>query len=242
MTIEQVEELRLQEMEGALRNPKLNISENEIENAYYIRWAIFSVFNSENFLKKLINKTILRNAGVKISGKGTSKKHYKLQTPFGDGECFKIEHIFKNKKCPLGVGNCFSNAFNMASVMVQLPYIESCDCVSGILYTKKNNKDNAILHSVFELGDYVCDANFGLCISKELYYKIFMFEELTRISGQRVNEAKGILAKTESREIAKSFNLKTYHLVFALDDFIDFITNKERQNSHEQFCELNYRY
>ena len=242
MTIEQVEELRVQEMEGTLRMPKLLIDENDIEKAHGIRWAIFSMLKSEKFFQKLTCKSILRKLGVEISGNGSGKKKYILKTPFGEGECFKVEYLFKGKNNPLEVGKCFSNSFNMASAMVQLPDIETCDCVSGILYTKGDNCKSNILHSVFELKGYVVDVNFGLCISKELYYKIFMFEELVRLSGQQINEAKEILSQPESREIAAGFNLKSYHLVFALDDFIDFLTNKERQNNHENFSELNYRY
>jgi len=242
MTIEQVEELRKQEMGRTLRLPKLLIEKDEIRKALYIRWAIFKVMESETFLKKLVNKSILRKAGVKISGKGTGKKHYKFKTPFGEGQCFDIKYLFKDKKCPLEVGACFSNSFNLASTMAMIIDDKVTDCVSGILYANDSDGERSILHSVFEFDDFVVDANFGMCISKELYYKVFMFEELVRITGKQINEVQEILTDDTNVATAKKFNLKTYHLVFALEDMINFITNEKRQSGCEAFSDLDYRY
>ena len=241
MTIEQVEELRKQEMSQTLRMPNLEITEDKLQKALNIRWAIFGVLNSESFSNKLITKSILRKLGVKISGKGTVKKKYILKTPFGEGKCFDIKYIFKDNKCPLEVGKCFSNSFNLAAAFSQMPKVQVADCVSGILYADDADGKRSVLHSVFELGEFVVDANFGLCVSKDLYYKIFLFEELTRISGTCINEVEKILQTEDSRELSKQFNLKTYHLVFALKDFVDFITNEQRRNEHEIFEELEYR-
>ena len=55
-------------------------------------------------------------------------------------------------------------------------------------------------------------------------------------SGTKVDTADVNLVKA----ITKQYNLKTYHMVFAIDDTKDFIQNEERRNGHEVFQELNY--
>ena len=129
----------------------------------------------------------------------------------------------------------------MAGEMHKLENVDSCDCVSGISLIWQNNKWRRILHSVVELNDkWVVDVNIGMVISKDLYYKLFMFEELSRFKGEQVEEILNLLEKDSTRAITKQYNLKTYHMVFALDDIKDFIQNQERRKGHEAFQELNY--
>jgi len=142
----------------------------------------------------------------------------------------------------LEVGACFSNSFNLASTMAMIIDDKVTDCVSGILYANDSDGERSILHSVFEFDDFVVDANFGMCISKELYYKVFMFEELVRITGKQINEVQEILTDDTNVATAKKFNLKTYHLVFALEDMINFITNEKRQSGCEAFSDFDYIY
>ena len=240
MTIEEVEELRVEELNNALRFPKLQIENREINKVLLIQEHIFDAINDKFIISKLINKLRLKKIGFEIGGKGTAENPYRLKSYLGEGKCFNIKYIFNDKKCPFKVGACFSNAFNMAGEMYKLPDVEHCDCVSGIALTMGKNGWRRILHSVVEINDMVIDANLKMVISKDLYYKLFMFEELARFSGKQAEEMLGILKKEETRKITKQFNLKTCHMVFAIDDMKDFLTNEERRNEHEMFQELNY--
>lgn len=242
MTIEQVEELRKQEMQDELRMPKLQISEDEIEKAFSTQWKIYEIINKGKVLGNLVNRltfSLIKNE-MEVSGKGTSDNPYVIKTEFGEGKVFHIKYIFKDKHCPFQKGNCFSNAFNMAWEMIKLSNVKVCDCVSGISLTKTTGRNRSILHSVVELNNWVIDANLGIVMSKELFYKLFMFEELERINGEQVEFVIKLLAKDSTREISSKYNLRTYHMVFALDDILDFITNKSRQTNHDVFEDLNY--
>lgn len=240
MTIEEVEDLRIQEMNNELRFPKLEIEYREINKVLLIQDLIYHIINNKFFVSKLLNKLRLKKMGFEISGQGTDEKPYQLKSYFGEGKYFNIKYIFNDKKCPFKVGACFSNAFNMAGEMYKLPDVEHCDCVSGIALTMGKNGWRRILHSVVEINDMVIDVNLKMVISKDLYYKLFMFEELARFQGSKAEEMLEVLKKDETRKITKQFNLKTYHMVFALDDIKDFIQNEERRTGHEVFQELNY--
>ena len=179
--------------------------------------------------------------GFEISGKGTDENPYILKSYLGKGKCFNVKYIFKNKRCPFKVGLCFSNAFNMAGEMYKLENVDSCDCVSGISLIQGNNKWRKILHSVVELNNkWVVDVNCGMVISKDLYYKLFMFEELARFPGAEAQEMYEILETQKAKDVIKRFNLRTYHVVFAMDDLKDFIENCSRQEGHQEFADLNY--
>ena len=240
MTIEEVENLRIQEINHQLRFPKLQIENRDINKTFAIQTELYCVLNNGNFLTKLINKVRLRKMGVKISGKGRKNNPYIIDCGDVKGEVFIIDDIFKKGKCPFRVGACFSNSFNMVCEMKNLPNVKRCDCVSGISLTRTNTRHTSILHSVVELNDKVIDANLKMVISKELYYKLFMFERLSRISGNEAEEMLDMLKIDEVKQISKHFNLRTYHLVFALEDMQDFLSNEQRRNGHAVFQELNY--
>ena len=240
MTIEEVEKLRIQELNDELRFPKLQIENRQINKVLLIQEYIYSVINNNFIVSKLINKLRLKKIGFEIEGKGTNDNPYKLKSYFGEGKCFHIKYVFNDKKCPFKVGACFSNAFNMTCEMYKMPDVKKCDCVSGIALTAGVNGWRKILHSVVEINDMVIDANLKMVISKDLYYKLFMFEELARFDGKQAEEMLEILKKEETRNTTKQFNLKKYHMVFALNDIKDFITNEKRRNDHGVFQKLNY--
>ena len=97
------------------------------------------------------------------------------------------------------------------------------------------------MHSVAEVNDHlIIDVNYGVVMDKELYKKLFMFEELERIGGKQVPDMLDLLSKEETRKIMRKFNLRNYHMVFAPEDMKDFLTNKIRQEGHEVFQDLNY--
>lgn len=240
MTIEEVENLRKQELKNQLRFPKLQIDLDEVEKTFSIQSCVYYMVNDKMFLSKLLNKIFLKKMGFKVSGKGTKDMPYVIESEFGKGKCFNIKHIFKGGKCPFEVGNCFSNAFNMAGEMINLQNVINCDCVSGLALVKNDGKNRTILHSVVELNEWVIDVNLGLVISKDLYYKLFMFEELSRIDGAKVEDMLELLKKDATKDISSTYNLRTYHMVFALEDMVDFIKNETRRNGHDVFQELNH--
>ena len=240
MTIEEVEQLRYQEINDGLRFPKLKTENRDINKLFSIQAEIYYIINKNNFLSKLINKARLRKMGVKISGEGRKNNPCIVECEFGKGKVFNVNDIFKSRKCPFKVGACFSNSFNMICEMKNLPKVKDCNCVSGICLTRRDNRNRSILHSVVEINDMVIDVNLKMVISKDLYYNLFMFEELARISGDEAEEMLNILKIDEVKQISKQFNLQTYHMVFAFDDMKDFLTNKKRRNGYEAFQELNY--
>ena len=241
MTIEEVEELRIQELNNELRFPSLEVDINDVERIFSIQWCLYGIIKDGSFSTRLINKISLRKMGIKISGKGTKNKPYFLEGENFKGKCFNIKHIFKDKKCPFKVGQCFMNSFTMACEMYKLDNIEQCDCVSGISLIRSNGKVKSILHSVVELNDkWVVDVNLGMVISKKLYCKLFMFEELARFEGKRADEILEILHTNTTREISSKFHLRSYHMNFAIDDLLDFINNPSRRNEHKPFRDLNY--
>lgn len=241
MTIEEVEDLRIQEINGNLRFPKLGIEYREINKVLLIQEFLYHIINDRFIFFKLLNKLSLRKMGIEILGNGTDKKPYIIKTPYGEGKCFNVKYIFNNNKCPFKVGACFSNAFNMAGEMKSLPKVNQSDCVSGVSLIQGERGWRSILHSVVELNNkFVIDVNIGMVISKDLYYKLFMFEELSRFEGSKVEDVLKLLNKDLTRAITKQYNLKTYHMVLALEDMIDFISNESRRHGHKVFRELEY--
>ena len=241
MTIEEVEELRKQELNNTLRFPETSLDENGRQHAFYVAWCVHGLVNDKNFISRLLNKRTLQKQGIEVSGKGTNENPYIIKSPYGDGKFFNVKYVFKNKRCPFKVGLCFSNAFNMASEMYKLEGVDHCDCVSGILLTQKGGKQRSILHSVVELNNkWVVDVNCGMVISKDLYYKLFMFEELARFPGAEAQEMYEILETQKAKDVIKRFNLRTYHMAFAMDDLKDFIEDYSRQERHQEFADLNY--
>ena len=56
MTIEEVESLRMQELNNKLRFPKLQIDLDEVEKTFSIQTCIHCMVNDKMFLSKLIKK------------------------------------------------------------------------------------------------------------------------------------------------------------------------------------------
>ena len=241
MTIEEVEELRKQELNDELRFPELQIERRQINQVLLIREFIYRAVNNKLFVSRMLNRLRLKKMGFEISGKGTDENPYVLKSYLGEGKFFNVKYLFRSRRCPFKVGLCFSNAFNIASEMYKLENVDNCDCVSGISLVQGNNKWRKILHSVVELNNkWVVDVNCGMVISNDLYYKLFMFEELARVSGEDASTMYEILETQKLKDVVRKFNLKSYHMVFAKDDLIDFIENYSRQEGHQQFADLNY--
>lgn len=241
MTIEEVENLRKDEMHKRLRFPKqFEEAGLEFEKIYTTMYCVYRLVDRRDFWERLITKSLLKKFNISVYGKGTKEDPYQVSTRHGDCKCFNIKFLFSDKKCPFQKGECFSNAFQMALGMSKLMDQSNCDCVSGIMRAKERGRDYSVLHSVVEVGNWVIDANFGIVISKDFYYKVFMFEELARVSGKQIEDALTALDAEDARAVAKRYNLKSYHLVFALEDLMDFVKNETRQENHIVFEELDY--
>ena len=193
MTIEEVEELRILEVNKRLRFPKTEIETREIRYVVQIQELIYNLVNNKFFIPRLISKLYLKKMGIKIKGKGTAENPYVIQSKFGEGKCFNINYLFADQKCPFEVGECFANSFNMCCEMKDLPNVKKSDCVSGITLVSEDNYIGGMLHSVMQINNYIADVNLGLVMSKDLYYKIFIFEELARIDGKKAEDMKRIL-------------------------------------------------
>ena len=242
MTIEEVEELRKQELNNKLRFPQLQIERRQANDAFVMQKLLYSIVNDKLFVSKVVNKLRLKKMGFEITGRGTDENPYVFKSYLGEGKIFNVKYLFKDKHCPYEVGQCFSNAFEIAGECHRLENITSSDCVSGIALAQNENGWHKILHSVVELNNkWIVDVNIGMVISKDLYYKMFMFEELSRIDGSKVEELITVFENDTIKAISKQYNLKTYHMVFALEDMLDFVQNETRRQGHDVFENLYYR-
>lgn len=241
LTIDDVEKLRIQEVNNELRFPNVDIDESQVDKAFYIAWLVYNITNNKLFLSRLMAKLALKKLGVEITGKGTKKNPYKIKTEFGESEFYPVAYLFVDKKCPFEVGMCFKNAFNIAGEMSKLKSVKSCDCVSGLSLIVDKGEKRSIMHSVAELNNHlIIDVNWGIVMDKDLYKKLFMFEELVRLKGKQVPEMMDLLSKDESRRVMRRCNVRDYHMVFAPEDIMEFFNNKARQFNQDPFQDLNY--
>lgn len=241
MTIEDVERLRIQEVNNELRFPNVDIDKSQVDEAFYMAYLVYNIANNKLFLSRLMCKLALKKLGVEIVGKGTKKNPYTIKSEFGESEFYPVRYLFVDKKCPFKAGECFKNAFHIAGEMSKLKSVKRCDCVSGLSLTLTKDGKRGILHSVAELNDHlIIDVNYGVVIDKELYNKLFMFEELERIEGKQVPEMLALISDDKSREIMRKYYLRDYHMVFAPEDMRDFLKNQARQQGHDVFKDLNY--
>lgn len=241
MTIEDVEELRRQEKCGQLRLPKLEIKDSQIKSMLSTSWYIYQMINNKSRFNNMLNKISLKKNGVKVSGKGTWIDPYLISTGVGCGKCFNIQQVIGDKVYDLEAQQCFYNSLIMAAGLLEADKIEQSCCVSGISLLVEGGKKQGILHSVVELNDdMIADVNLGIVMSKDLYKKVFMFEELTRIDGEKILDLLRVLDDDALLGIAEKFNLRSYHMAFALEDLMDFLTNIDRQTGHDVFADLEY--
>lgn len=241
MTIEEVEELRKQEKCGQLRLPQLEIDDSQIKSMLSMGWYVYQLVNNKSSFNKMLNKISLKKNGVKISGKGTLIEPYSISTTVGKGVFFDVKQLFDNDKYSLESQQCFYNSLIVSAGLLGTNKVEQSCCVSGISLLVKNGKKQGMLHSVVELNDdMIADINLGIVMSKDLYKNIFMFEELTRIDGKKTLDLLCVLDDDVLLEIAAKFNLRSYHMAFALDDLMDFLTNVDRQTGHDVFADLEY--
>lgn len=107
MTIEDVEKLRIQEVNNELRLPNVGLEESEVDKAFYMAYLVYNIANNKLFLPRLMSKLALKKLGVKIIGTGTKKHPHIIKTEFGEGEFYPVTYLFLDKKCPFEVGECF---------------------------------------------------------------------------------------------------------------------------------------
>ena len=239
MTIEEVTELRKQEKNKTLREPKRKmfflpkLEEKRKEISSLICGLLIKRGFTQNLtLGSLLRRLVIKkNSVVKsFKGMGTKKKPYILKSELGNGEFFNAQDCFIDNMYPEGIkqGYCFSNCYIMAYVLgaKKIP----AKILSGIFY---DNFDS-LLHSVLEVENkYIVDFNINLCIDKDLYYNIFPFEVLSEIDAGRIfNDEENL---EQNLELFKYKGIM--YLNFAYDDVLNYIKNKERQQQNIEFVD-----
>lgn len=234
MTIEEVSELRKQENKRILRKPncfKDDLTNDEklvFQQKFIILNALLRLTKrkgvAQNFLPgSLVNRLIIKKSPIvkSFKGLGTMKKPYKMDCEGVKGRIINAHEFFNRKKYPefIEKGYCFSNCFTMAYNLAYLK--KESKVVSGIF----SNGDTSALHSILEVDKYIIDFNLDLAISKDLYYKLFLFEPLNTLSGEQIAKDWEFV----EQNIKSLKGMTIMYLVFAYDDVISYINDKERQ-------------
>ncbi len=197
MEIKEVKELIAYSDIKALR-PPVNMLEDSFEKMdkvgflQYVIEMLFKTPKNVNFLNRLINKEWYYKSNIKrmeivksLTGKGTMKVPYILDTVYGSGELFDARDIIGTDTDGFvddGKFHCYHNS-NICAKLFTKRGIE-CKQISGICFCKDWN----ILHSVvkFKYNNkwYILDYNYKYVMEADLYLKLFSFEILCEIEGK----------------------------------------------------------
>lgn len=242
MTIEEVTKLRKQEKEKTLRKPlsfkePISIKEKQFFKEYRVVVSqICSLLEKKGVMQNfsfnsLISRRIIKNSKVvnSFKGLGTEKKPYVLDAKFGKFKFWNAHECFKKESYPefIEENHCFANCYTLACCLAG-EKIHS-KVLSGIFY----NCDYSILHSVIEFNNYICDFNLNICMEKDLYIKLFPFEVLSELEGERIFQDREYIHKNLDLFKKKSI----MYLNFAYDDCLNYINDKQRQQQNIEFID-----
>ena len=230
MTIQELAELRKQETSGRLRMPNCAKNVENIEELRQVNAAIEFLARSDKRSFLLLVKMLIKGIDciTDLKGIGTKNCPYEIETSFGSGSFYSVAECFELGVVPEDIEykQCFHNCY----LAVTKGYIKNCEILSGIAY--RGGEDmNPFLHSVVRVENKILDFNYNLCIDEELYKKLFNFEIFNTLSSNRVLAGYPVLKKYHKLLNEKGFT--TMHAVFAWDDLIDFIYDKNRRKNEK---------
>lgn len=233
MTKEAAEILYNQSHRGTLRKPNCLLDSNlkSIDEMLNTLIGIIYFKNQDDMplLKKISRITTCKhmlksNEFVQeLKGRGTVKKPYHLKTIFGEGEFLDMHNTYENGKIPTFIKKfyCFGNCLEYSMALAQHDIHSTV--LTGIGYFK-----DAFLHSVLlaehDGNPQIFDFNYDLVMDKDLYLKLFSFEVLSEISGQKLLDVADL--------VKAGPKVKDYQLLLAFDDCIKF--KKEALAQQEQ--------
>lgn len=228
MTIKEINQLVRDEDNKVLRNP---IEVDEYTKAeLYMQKRIMDGVNylltqekTPWIIKRMAQKQVVKSLSgvIDLKGKGLYKDPYFIKTRFGSGSFYRANEIFKDRKTPKDIKRnfCYSNAQLFA-----LTTDIDCKVVSGIAYL-----DKPFLHSVVSVGKKIIDFNFNVVMDADLFYKLTKFEILAEIDSKTLKSSIEIYEQKKS--LFKDSKIQTVTMVFAFEDFLDWLNNEERQQN-----------
>ena len=230
MTLKEIGELRSQEMQGKLRMPKPALSVENKKELRELNQAIAYLMQEDkrNFL--LLVKLFIKGfKGINdLKGIGLINCPYEIKTNFGSGRFYHMKDCFEDSVVPKDIEfkQCFHNCF----LAVTKDYIKNCEIISGIAY-RGGEDDKPFLHAVIRRAGKIIDFNYNLCIDEELYMSLFNFETLSVVDSQKAIHDYPIIKKYG--KILNNKGLTTMHAVFAWEDLMDYICDKNRRKNEE---------
>ena len=194
MTIEEIENLIIDERNKMLRNPQS--MENESVETILMAHQIFKTVidnvlrNSTKykFLNSVAGKQTMQKYGIsKISCINRAVGVYEIETKLGKGTFFDAHRLFQDDEYPRWIRHhqCFANAH-----LYILKTKMDAKVLSGIAFVGK-----PFLHSVLLVGDDIIDFNYDLIMSKDLYCALTHFEVLAELDSTKLLENKRLIMK-----------------------------------------------
>ena len=228
MTIRELTNLRKEELSGKLRMPKTVFSVNDTKKLREINKAVEFLSRADRGSLLLLLKMVIKGFdGVKdLKGVGVENCPYEISTDFGSGAFYGAHECFDGGVYPKDIVGfqCFNNCY----IAITKGYIKDCQILSGIAY---RGGEKSFLHSVIKLEDKILDFNYNMCMDMDLYVKLFNFEVLSELDSTTLMKSYPVIRKHQRYLREKGFS--TAYAVFAFEDLIDYLQNKNRRENEE---------
>lgn len=185
------------------------------------------------FLKH--NERCLKNNILveRLSGSGSVNKPYTIKTKFGTGRFFKANEIFKNYQTPDFIKKdfCHYNSFMLCQAIAKAG--DKATVLGGIACLGR-----PFLHSVVCINYYgekfVLDFNYNLAMSYNLYVKLFSFNILSELDGERlIDDCNKIFQKCP-----QGMDLEPYYFIMAHHDFM----RKLEENKLDDYLDFSAKF
>lgn len=215
MEIKVFREFYYAQRRGLIRCPKgLKLDDELLEDKYLFTHWIANFLNGKSDFDY---ESLLKKNGD-LSGKGTIEDPYFINTNFGCGNFLHFSTFlgedddfscFKKRFC-------FQNVFEFAKSKDQ-----KSEILSGIAF-----RDFPFLHSVVLVDDYVLDFNYDLAMGKDLYFKMFNFEVLTKVDSDYVKENAYLINKDSKFLIAN--RIAYGDVAFCFEELVEILKQEKR--------------
>ena len=111
---------------------------------------------------------------------------------------------------------CFQNVYEFAARNEN-----KSEILSGIAF-----RDYPFLHSVILVGDYILDFNYDLAMGKDLYFKMFNFEVLSRVDSDYVKENSYLISKDS--KFLTSNRIAYGDVAFCFEELVEILKQEKR--------------
>lgn len=226
MTIQEITQLRNQEMSGKLRMPEQAITFNP-KKISEVNQAVEFLTKAKSSCFSLLVKMIIKTFdGIKdIKGVGSKENPYVISTDLGCGSFYSSRECFVEEDYPkdYAVNECFNNCY----LAVTKGRVENCQILSGIAY----RGSKPFLHSTLKIGNKILDFSYDFCMDENLYMKLFNFEVLSTLDSQTLIDNYPIIRKHQRFLSYKGFS--TMYVNFAFEDLIDYLKDKNRREKEK---------